>query len=118
MWDKIMERTITALVTAAVLAFAVWIVQGASDGGLVRWLGGTTADQFEALDGQVQGLSRFELKVEHATRAQAASGQPILSCPAGWRDTGAEFSETYQRDENGRWLPYHKYFRICMRPVP
>ena len=111
MWDNIKEQTITALLTAAILAFGIWIVQNASDGGLISWLGGASGDHVELLTDQVQDLSRFELMVVHATRAQAASGQPSLRCPDGWRDTGAEFSETYRTQE----VPYHKYFRICTR---
>lgn len=111
----------TLIASAAVVA--VW--DTFTDGGLIRVLGGATAEQVEKLEERLIDPSDIEFTVRTRSLQQAnaqVGGETILNalvCPPGWLN-GPAFTESYQSTPQGetRLAAHQKYLRLCFRARP
>lgn len=103
-----------ALGTVVATALALWLWSGFTKGGLIRALGGATADQVFALSDVEFCLEDRSVTQDEEQRAGGPDAiANSVNCPSGW-EPGPVISETYVQAGTAR----RKYTRLCLRIQP
>ena len=98
MIETVRNQVVSALITAAILAFAAALWQRVTGGGLIRFLGGVTVQEHTALESDVREVAaeitatdgRFDTLELLVVTGPYQGGDPD-SCPEGWIDNDARF---------------------------
>ena len=118
MIETVRNQVVSALITAAIFASVAALWQRVTDGGLIRFLGGVTAQDYTTLESDVREVAaeiaaidgRFENLELLVVRGPYQGGDPD-SCPEGWIDNDARFQDSNMTVRGGGGSQY----RLCIR---